>query len=240
MPRRLGARLTITTNEGPKMPRRLKLRRPSHGTVIAYVALFVALGGTAFAFNLGKNSVGTKQLRKNAVTEVKIKNNAVTGAKVKDGSLTAADLANGTIPGSTLNPATLGTVPSATEAGNAHTLDGQSAEQISSASKLRCPSGMKLYQGICFEENVTSATDWSTASVHCWTQGLRLPTLGELLAFEHNNLSSQPEGEWTEPHWFAEGKASAWVASASSSGFSWGTSETGNSFPYRCVTPATN
>lgn len=222
------------------MPRRLKLRRPSHGTVVAYMALFVALGGTAFAFNLGKNSVGTKQLKKNAVTGVKIKTNAVTGAKVKDGSLTGADLANGTIPGAKLNLATLGTVPSATEAGNARTLDGQSAEQIISASKLRCPGGMKLYQGICFEENATSAADWTTASTHCWTQGRRLPTLSELIGFEYNNLPSQPEAEWTEPDWFAEGKSTAWVASASKPGSSWGTAETGNSFPYRCVTPAMN
>jgi hypothetical protein len=221
------------------MSSRLKLRRPSHGTVIAYVALFVALGGSAFAFNLGKNSVGTKQLRKNAVTAVKIKSNAVNGGKVEDGSLTGVDLANGTIPGAKLDLGSLGTVPSATQAGDAHTLDGQSAEQISAASKLRCASGMTLYHGICFEENVSGTVEWNTAASHCWNQGLRLPTLGELLGFEHN-FSSQPEGEWTEPEWFAEGEGRAWVGSASNSGSSWGTAEIGNSFQYRCVTSASN
>lgn len=49
-------------------------RRPSHATVIAYLSLFVALGGTAIAAGaLEKNSVGPKQLRKNAVTTAKIK-----------------------------------------------------------------------------------------------------------------------------------------------------------------------
>lgn len=77
------------------------MTRPSHTTVVAYLALFLALGaGTAFAANqLAKNSVGPKQLKKNAVTGAKIKKDAVTGAKVKDGSLQGADLADGTITG---------------------------------------------------------------------------------------------------------------------------------------------
>src|SRR5207237_10103319 len=48
--------------------------------VIAYAALFVALGGTSYAATkLAPNSVGTRQL----------KNGAVTGAKVKAHSLVA-------------------------------------------------------------------------------------------------------------------------------------------------------
>lgn len=94
------------------MRSRLKLGRPGHATVVAYLALFIALGGGAYAASLGKNSVGTKQLKKNSVTTAKIKNaavtsaklaggavggaqlldNAVTGAKVQDGSLTGADI----------------------------------------------------------------------------------------------------------------------------------------------------
>jgi hypothetical protein len=50
---------------------------------VAYLALFVALGGTSYAATaLPKNSVGTKQIR----------NNAVTGAKVKNNSLSQNDL----------------------------------------------------------------------------------------------------------------------------------------------------
>jgi hypothetical protein len=53
---------------------------------IAYVALFIALGGSAYAAAaLPKNSVGTKQL----------KNNAVTGPKVKNGSLQVIDFKSG-------------------------------------------------------------------------------------------------------------------------------------------------
>lgn len=50
--------------------------------VIAIVALFVALGGSALA--VSKNSVGKKQLKKNAVVSSKIKKNAVTTRKIKN------------------------------------------------------------------------------------------------------------------------------------------------------------
>jgi hypothetical protein len=57
--------------------------RPSPAMVVAFIALFVAIGGSSYAVTrLPTNSVGGKQLRKNAVT----------GAKVKNGSLTAADI----------------------------------------------------------------------------------------------------------------------------------------------------
>jgi hypothetical protein len=63
---------------------------------IAILALIVSTAGGAYA--VGKNSIGSKQLKKNAVTSSKIKNGAVQSADVKDGSLSARDLAPGTIP----------------------------------------------------------------------------------------------------------------------------------------------
>ena len=85
-------------------------RRPSPATVIALVALFVALGGTGYAaLNLPKNSVSAKQIKKNAVTKAKIKKNAVTSAKVKKKTLTGADI----------NLNKLGSVPSAQNAASA-------------------------------------------------------------------------------------------------------------------------
>jgi hypothetical protein len=50
---------------------------PRHSTLVAYVALFVALGGTTYAaVSLPKNSVGTKQLKDGAVTSSKLNANA--------------------------------------------------------------------------------------------------------------------------------------------------------------------
>jgi hypothetical protein len=55
----------------------MKLRRPSHATVIAYLALFAALGGSAIAVS----KVGSNGLKNGAVTSPKIRNHAV---KAKD------------------------------------------------------------------------------------------------------------------------------------------------------------
>ncbi len=92
-------------------------RRPSHATVIAYIALFAALGGSAIAASdLGKNTVGAKQIKKNAVTTAKIKKQAVTTAKIKKQAVTAATVKNGTLTGAQINLSTLGTVPTAQQA----------------------------------------------------------------------------------------------------------------------------
>lgn len=63
--------------------------------VVAYLALFVALGGSAWA--VAANSVGTKQLKDNAVSAKKIKKNAVRTPKIRDGAVSAAKLADGVV-----------------------------------------------------------------------------------------------------------------------------------------------
>lgn len=56
---------------------------------VAYLAIFVALGGTSYAaVKVAKNSVATKQL----------KSNAVNSAKVKNGSLLAAEFGSAQVP----------------------------------------------------------------------------------------------------------------------------------------------
>lgn len=87
-------------------------------TILAFVVL---AGGTAYAASqLGKNSVGSNQLKKNAVTAAKIKNNAITSAKIK----------NGAVSGAKVDTASLGTVPSASTAGNANTVNGRTITRV--------------------------------------------------------------------------------------------------------------
>jgi hypothetical protein len=58
----------------------------ARGNVVAYLALFVALGGTSYAAaKLPANSVGSRQLSRGAVSSI----------KVKDGSLAARDFRPG-------------------------------------------------------------------------------------------------------------------------------------------------
>ncbi len=72
----------------------MRLSRPSHTTVVAYLALFVAIaGGTAVA----AKKIGPDQLKKNAVTTKKIANGAVTTGKLANDAVTGGKLANGAV-----------------------------------------------------------------------------------------------------------------------------------------------
>jgi hypothetical protein len=64
-------------------------KRLTYANVMSSLAVFLVLGGaTAFAAgHLGKNTVGTKQLKKNAVTGAKVKNHSLKAADFKAGQL---------------------------------------------------------------------------------------------------------------------------------------------------------
>jgi hypothetical protein len=83
----------------------IRANLPSPSLVIAVLALFVALGGSAYAVS----KIGTKDIKKNAITAAKIKKNAITTAKIKNEAVTGAKI----------KEASLGAVPSATAATNA-------------------------------------------------------------------------------------------------------------------------
>ena len=103
-------------------------KRLTYANVMSSLAVFLVLGGaTAFAAgHLGKNTVGTKQLKKGAVTAAKIKNHAVTGAKVELSSL--------------------GTVPSAT---NATTADkATTADSATKADKATTAASSERLAGV--------------------------------------------------------------------------------------------
>lgn len=74
--------------------------RLTFANVMSVIAVFLALGGTAYA--LGRNSVGSKQIKKNAVTSVKIKNGAVTSSKLGAGAVGTGSIATGSVGGSNL------------------------------------------------------------------------------------------------------------------------------------------
>lgn len=56
----------------------MRIRRPSHATVVAYLALLVALGGSAYAVS----KVGTNDLKRSAVTSPKIADETIRGRDV--------------------------------------------------------------------------------------------------------------------------------------------------------------
>ncbi len=71
--------------------------RLTFANVVALLALFVALGGSAYAFHLGKNAVKTKNIKNGAVNEAKLANGAVTETKLATGAVTASKLAAGAV-----------------------------------------------------------------------------------------------------------------------------------------------
>jgi hypothetical protein len=74
-------------------------KRLTYANVMSSIAVFVVLGGAAFAATkLPKKSVGTAQLKANAVTTAKIKKNAVTSKKIKDGTVNVKDVNVGSMP----------------------------------------------------------------------------------------------------------------------------------------------
>jgi hypothetical protein len=92
-------------------------RRPSHGTIAAYLALFIALGGTAYALGAGsitsreiaKNAVkrsevasgevGKAEIRVNAVAPSEIRQNAVRQAEIRTDAVGADELAAEAVSG---------------------------------------------------------------------------------------------------------------------------------------------
>jgi hypothetical protein len=80
------------------------LRRlaPSPSMFVALLALFVALGGSAYAAIV--------------ITGNNIKNNTVLGGDIKDGSLASRDLKKNSVGGVAILESRLGTVPSASQA----------------------------------------------------------------------------------------------------------------------------
>ncbi len=94
----------------------------TYANVVSSLCLFLLLGGgAAVAAGIGKNSVGTKQLKKSFVTTVKVRNGAITEAKIAKGAVTASKIADGSLTGAQIDASTLGAVPSAHTAGTAST-----------------------------------------------------------------------------------------------------------------------
>jgi hypothetical protein len=78
--------------------------RISPASCLAMVALFVALGGGAYA---AAGQIGTPDIKNGAVTKVKIKKEAVTGPKIKNDAVTGAKV----------KESSLATVPDASKLG---------------------------------------------------------------------------------------------------------------------------
>ena len=68
--------------------RRILSHRPSPAMVVAFIALLVGLGSSAYAqLTIPRNSVGNPQLKRNAVTSSKVKNRSLLRRDFRAGQL---------------------------------------------------------------------------------------------------------------------------------------------------------
>jgi hypothetical protein len=111
--------------------------RLNHATVVAYLALFVALGGSAYSAALinGKNiknkSIAGKKLKNRTITAGKIKKNALTGAELNESKLgTVPRAANAVMAANAASATTAGSAGTATTAVNANALGGTTASSF--------------------------------------------------------------------------------------------------------------
>jgi hypothetical protein len=82
---------------------RRMLRRPAPATVIAVIALVVAMSGTAIgdsAISAAKRLVTGAGIKNGSLTGKDLKNGSVTGRDLKDGSVTGTDLKDGSVTSS--------------------------------------------------------------------------------------------------------------------------------------------
>ncbi len=104
---------------------------------VAFVALLIALSGTAIALP-GKSTVDSGDIRRGAVKAADLGRNAVTSPKVRNSSLRGGDVRNESLTGLDINESTLGQVPSAGTAGSATTANtASSADSVDGMSFAR-------------------------------------------------------------------------------------------------------
>jgi hypothetical protein len=161
-------------------------KRLTYANVMSSIAVFlVVAGGSALAAGgLGKNSVGTKQLKKEAVTAAKVKNGAITGGKIANGAVTGAQLGGGAVGASNLAANSVG---AAAIADNAIT-GGKIADGAVGGSKIAggAVTGDKIGSGavgtanlaagsVTTEKLAAAAQTHAYRTSHTGTQNIELP-----------------------------------------------------------------
>lgn len=154
-----------------------KLKRHlSVANVLSCIALFVALGGSAFAaVKLNAGQVKAVNIAKQAVTNAKIKKQAVTSGKIKNGTVNALDIgagqvtsekiATGAVTGKKIGKKAVSPRTIAEEA----VTGGKLANEAVTASKLAPALYSQLVRNVAYVNN-SSASDSEpnkTATASC-------------------------------------------------------------------------
>lgn len=111
---------------------------PSPAMAVAFLALFLVLGGSAVALK-GKNRVDSGDIKNNTIRGKDVRNRTLTGKDVKDDRLTGADIDESSLDkvplagaaDSATSSTTATTAAAAATAGNASAVSGQAVRKFS-------------------------------------------------------------------------------------------------------------
>lgn len=164
------------------------LRHLSFSNVIAMVALFVALGGAAYA----GTTINGSSIKNGSIGGGKLKKETITANKLKKGTITGAQIEPGTITSSSINESTLGTVPSAQDANTATTAtkaktattatSATSAKTAETAKRAESADNAKHAETASRATSAESATKSDTATTAANAEKLGGQTPAELKA----------------------------------------------------------
>lgn len=136
--------------------RKFRLRRPSGAMMVAVLALFVALGGTAFAgpiASLAKKVSGNSIIKKRSLSANRLAKNTLTGTEIKESGLGAVPFANAaTNATNATNAGVAGTAGAANSLNGVQYVSGPATALDSTVTNLtlvsaQCPAGKKAIGG---------------------------------------------------------------------------------------------
>ncbi|HVC07448.1 MAG TPA: hypothetical protein VND98_07690 [Solirubrobacterales bacterium] len=146
--------------------------RLTYANVTATIAVFIALGGSAYA----ASKINGKTIKVKSIPGNRLKLNTVTGAQINESTL-------GQVP----SAAQANTATTATSAVNATTVNGHTAE---------CKTGTQPFAGSCWESAPRPAATQPAAAAACTGLGGTLPSASDLVAFSKIATLSAGD-EWT-------------------------------------------
>lgn len=151
-------------------------RHLSVANVLSCIALFVALGGAAYAaVKIPPNAVKAKNIAPQAVTNAKLKREAVTSGKIKNGTVNALDLGAGQVTSEKLGTGAVTgkkiakkAVSERTIANEAVTI-GKLGKESVDASKISTSLWEQLVRNVAYfsAESVSDSETTKSATVEC-------------------------------------------------------------------------
>lgn len=190
----------------PSNPRRRP--RLSFANVTALIALFVALGGSAYAVT--KDEIRSRHIADGAVKSKDLRDDNVKSKDIKDGHVGNQDIADGAVDRKKIAPGSVGfdeIEPDAvtTEHLEARSVSGNEVAEGTLGREhlvIKCGPDRTNVDGLCFDSvNYPAAEFFFFAQFECERNGGRLPTPLQARGVR-NDVDFGDRPIWTDSIWF--------------------------------------